>query len=76
MCPENKAKEVWHPFQTGLQEFLFQSRSPALQEDSLPTELIGKPGLHLVFSNPSKDFSSGASGKEPFCQCKRPRFNP
>ena len=42
-----------------------EPRSPALQADSLPTELQGKPHFVLILYS---SFPGGARGKEPTCQ--------
>ena len=56
-------------------------RSPALQEDSLPSEPPGKVRLKVNYSSvsPILGLPGGANGKEPACQvrrCRRRGFDP
>ena len=63
-------------FSRGSSQPRVEPRSPALQADSLPTELQGKPHFVLILYS---SFPGGSRGKEPTCQCRRPkrfRFDP
>ena len=53
--------------------------SPALQADSLPTELLGKPRHHEIISFKKsyiRDFPGGPVAKTLCSSCCGPRFNP
>ena len=58
------------PSSRGSSQPRVEPRSPALQADSLPTELQGKPHFVLILYS---SFPGGSRGKEPTCQCRRPK---